>query len=116
MISNLMQESKNIEKVESFYNNRFMAGDIVNQMRNYWEEQKPELLLKNVGKDLKEKILSKSNKLHKLEHEWQDIYFALTSKEEEIRGEEKELKEIISEFISVCKKASRKGKKAERNF
>ena len=39
MISNLMQESKNIEKVESFYNNRFMAGDIVNQMRNYWEEQ-----------------------------------------------------------------------------
>jgi hypothetical protein len=110
VMDNLVKDTKNIDKIESFYNNRFMTEDIVSQMRTYWENKKPELLMKSVGKDLKEKIAGKTEKLHKLEHEWQDIYFALLTKEEEIRSEEKELKEDINEFMSVCKKAYKKKK------
>lgn len=112
LIKNLIQEQKNVDKMESFYNNKFATEDLVHQMRSYWEDQKPELLLRNVGSDLKEKMSEKTNKLHILEKEWQDVYFALLSKEEEIRNEEKELKEVISEFITVCKKSM--GKKPKR--
>lgn len=110
IMGSLVKDTKNIEKIESFYNNRFMTEDIVSQMRNYWENKKPELLMKNVGKNLKDKIAVKTEELHKLEHEWQDIYFALLSKEDQIRSEEKELKEDINEFMTVCKKAYKKKK------
>jgi hypothetical protein len=111
LIKNLIDEQKNVDKMESFYNNKFASDDLVHQMRTYWEEQKPELLLKNVGSDLKAKMNEKTNKLHILEKEWQDIYFALLSKEEEIRTEEKDLKEVIGEYITICKKAL--GKKSK---
>lgn len=109
-IMGTLNETKNIDKIESFYNNRFMTEDIVQQMRSYWENKKPELIMKNVGSDLKDKISTKTDKLHRLEQDWQDIYFKLTSKEEEIRAEEKELKEAIAEYVTVCKKAYKRKK------
>jgi hypothetical protein len=110
VMSSLVKDTKNLDKIESFYNNRFMTEDIVDQMKSYWENKKPELLLKSVGKDLKVKIAEQTEVLHKLEHEWQDIYFALLNKEEQIRDEEKELKQTITEFMDVCKRANKKRK------
>jgi hypothetical protein len=46
--------------------------------------------------------------LQGLEKEWQDIYFDLIEKEEEIKDKEKELKKMLKEFIELCKKRKRK--------
>ena len=42
--------------------------------------------------------------LQKLEGEWQKIYFDLISKEDEMKNQEKKLKEVINEFTEVFKK------------
>ena len=42
--------------------------------------------------------------MQELEKEWQERYFDLIEKEEEIRDVEKELKKILGEFVEVCKK------------
>jgi len=79
-------------------------------MREYWEKQQPEILLKNVSGDLKNKLMNKTNKLHKLEKEWQEVYFHLMEKEDLIRKEEKELKGDLSEFINLYKSSLKKKK------
>ena len=56
-------------------------------------------------------LLEKTDKLHHLEKDWQEIYLGLIKKEEEIRKEEKELKDSLSEFIGVYKKSLNKDKK-----
>ncbi len=112
LIENLTAETKNLDKLDSWYKNKFLPEDIVFQMREYWEKQKPELLLKNIGSDLKNRLLEKTDRLHHLEKEWQEIYLELLSKEEEIRKEEKELKKSISEFINLVKGIS--GRKKEK--
>ena len=49
--------------------------------------------------------MERTEKLHKLEQEWQQIYFDLIAKEEEIRKEERELKGTVSEFITAFKES-----------
>jgi len=73
-------------------------------MREYWQKQQPELLLKNISGELKNKLSAKTNKLHQLEKEWQEVYFSLLAKEDEIRKEEKDLKESLAEFIDLLKR------------
>ncbi len=106
LIKSITEENQDVDKLDSWYKNQFMPGDVVFQMREYWEKQQPEILLKNISGELKNRILEQSDKLHTIEKEWQEIYFTLLSKEEEIRKEEKELKNSISEFISLYKRSS----------
>src|SRR3989339_754121 len=76
------------------------------------DNEKTNSIIKVLGKNFQEKISVKINHLQSLEKEWQNIYFDLIEKEEEIKDEEKELKELLAEFVKICKKKSRdQGKK-----
>ena len=110
LIKNVIEGTHNFDKLDSWYNNKFLKEDMIFHMREYWEKQQPELLLKNISGELKIKLLEKTNKLHMMEKEWQNIYFNLLSKEEQIRKEEKELKESLSEFMDLIKKSKNRGK------
>jgi len=105
IMENITKETEDIDKLDSWYKNKFLPEDIVSQMRQYWEKQSPEIILKSIGKELKDELLEKTGKLHQLEKEWQSIYFDLLAKEDEIRKEEKELKEALSELMNLFKKS-----------
>jgi len=113
ILKSVSGEIGDLNKLDSWYKNKFLPGDIVSQMRDYWEKQQPGILLNNISGDLKINLLEKTNKLDQLEKEWQEIYFKLLSKEEEIRKEEKELKDSLSEFMNVFKAASRRNKRQQ---
>lgn len=98
-INNELDDGKNIEE---WYKNEFFPKDIVTEMKNYWGNQKKELIFKSLGKSFKERIETKIKELKKMEEEWQNIYLNLIKKEENIRKEEEELKKIISEFVGMC--------------
>jgi hypothetical protein len=104
LVKSITEETDDLDKLSSWYKNKFMPGDMVFQMREYWQKQQPELMLKNVSGELKQKLTTKTDRLHALEKEWQEIYFNLLSKEEEIRKEEKELKDSLAEFIDTLKR------------
>lgn len=101
---NLDKELGNLDKLESWYDKKFLTQDIVSDMRNYWENQKTNSVLQILGKNFKERINLKTTKLQELEREWQNIYFDLIEKEEEIKDEEKELKKLLAELVEICKK------------
>ncbi|MFH1802000.1 MAG: hypothetical protein ABH864_00950 [archaeon] len=103
LVKSITEETEDLDKLSSWYKNKFMPGDMVFQMREYWQKQQPELMLKNISGELKQKLAGKTEKLHALEKEWQEVYFNLLSKEEEIRKEEKELKDSLAEFIGMLK-------------
>lgn len=105
LVKSITEETEDLDKLSSWYKNKFMPGDMVFQMREYWQKQQPELMMKNVSGELKQKLTAKTDRLHALEKEWQEIYFNLLGKEEEIRREEKELKDSLSEFIDTLKRA-----------
>jgi hypothetical protein len=102
-------EITDLNKLEEWYNTKFLPRDAVSDMKKYWEKQKKGSIVSIVGGKFKEEISEKTTNLQKIEKEWQDIYFQLIEKEEEMRNEERELKKILAEFVAVCKK--RKGKK-----
>ncbi len=104
VISNVTKEVEDLDKLEYWYKSQFLPGDVVFQMREYWEKQSPDVIFKSMSGDLKDRLVERSNKLHQLEKDWQEIYFKLLSKEEEIRKEEKDLKESLQELIEVYKK------------
>ena len=105
LVKSVVEGSENIDKLDSWYKEKFMPQDIVFQMREYWQKQQPQILLKNIRGDLKNSMVEKTDKLHKLEQDWQQIYFDLIAKEEEIRKEERELKGVVSEFITAFKES-----------
>jgi hypothetical protein len=109
--SNINHEITDLDKLEEWYNNKFLPRDIVNDMRNYWEKQKHNTVIQLVGKNFQEKISEKTIKLKHLEKEWQDIYFDLIEKEEEIRNEERELKKVLSEFVELCNRKQKEQRK-----
>lgn len=111
VIKNAIEETEDLEKLNSWYKKKFEPQDIVHQLRDYWENQKPEILLKKVGKDVKEKILAKTEMLDQLEKDWQEIYFQLLEKENEIRSQEKEIKSLLSELIQVYQNSVKKTEK-----
>ncbi|RMD67480.1 hypothetical protein D6817_01525, partial [Candidatus Pacearchaeota archaeon] len=108
LIKNIIEQSENLDKLDSWYKKKFLPEDIVVHMREYWEKQQPQLLLKSVGGELKEKLVEKTERLHELEREWQEIYLELLAKEEEIRKQEKELKEALAEFITLLKESKQR--------
>ncbi|MCW8965650.1 MAG: hypothetical protein OQK82_03050 [Candidatus Pacearchaeota archaeon] len=103
-------EVEDLDKLEEWYKNKFLPGDIVSDMREYWENQKSDSILKILGKNLQDKISKKIQDLQILEKQWQAIYFDLIEKEEEIKKEESELKEILAEFMKICKTKNEEGK------
>jgi len=105
---NLLKEIDDLNKLEKWYNNKFLPGDVVTDMRSYWENKKTGSILKILGKNFQEKISGRISSLQQLEKEWQDIYFSLVEKENEIKDQEKELKEMLKEFIEVCKRRNGK--------
>ncbi len=101
---NINSEINDLDKLEEWYKQKFMPQDVVANMRRYWEDQKANSVLEVLGRNFKERIDEKTKDLQNLEKEWQNIYFDLIEKEEEIKDEEEELKRILAEFVEVCKK------------
>jgi len=75
--NNLNSEIEDLDKLESWYENKFVPQDVVSDMRSYWENQKTQSVLKILGKNFKERISTQTHNLQKLEGEWQNIYFDL---------------------------------------
>jgi hypothetical protein len=92
-----------LSQVEDLYKNNFSNRDMLSDMKEYWEDKKTDSLLEIVGEKYKERIAHKIERLQGLEKVWQSIYFELIEKEEEIKEGEAELKEILREFVEVCK-------------
>jgi len=103
-------EIANLNQLENWYKNKFLPQDIVSNMRDYWEKQNSGSVIKVIGRNFKEKITEKTENLQQLEREWQEMYFQLIEKEEEIRKEERELKKVLSEFVELCKARKKKRK------
>jgi len=104
------KEIHDLDDLENWYEKKFLPQDVVSNMKNYWESQKSTSVLQVLGKNFKQRINEKTSNLQKFEKEWQNSYFDLIEKEEEIRKEEADLKKILSEFVEICKR-----KKVEEN-
>lgn len=111
--NDINKELGDLNKIESWYNNKFLQKDTVSSMKSYWEKQKNISAIGILGKNYKNKITEKTSHLQNLEKEWQAKYFEMIEKEEEIRKEERELKNILAEFVEICK--SRKKENHEKN-
>ncbi|MEM0465953.1 MAG: hypothetical protein QXW97_04625 [Candidatus Pacearchaeota archaeon] len=101
--NNINKEINDLNKLESWYKNKFLPRDVVSEMRRHWESKKNISVINILGKNFKERINEKTLKLQQLEREWQNIYFDLIEKEEEIRKYERELKKMLAEFLELCK-------------
>lgn len=106
MLKNLETEIKDLSNLEEWFNETFSKKDMITNMKDYWQGQKKDLFLRALVQKFKEKISENIKKLQKMEMEWQEIYFKLAEKEEEMKKQEEILKKAISEFISVGKKIS----------
>jgi hypothetical protein len=104
LLNELNERETDISKLNQWYKTRFPKGNALEEMKGYWQEKKDELILESVGKELKAKLDVQMKKLQRLEGEWQKIYFDLVTKEEEMKKQEKKLKEIVKEFTAVFRK------------
>lgn len=104
LLKDVTKEMKSLDKFDQWYRAKFDSEDVVLKMREYWKNQTPEVFLRTTGADLKAQIVQRANALHNLEKEWQELYFSLLAKEDAIRKEEKELKKLVSTFVSLGKK------------
>ena len=114
-IEDINGEIKDLGKLEDWYNNKFLPQDVVSNMRTYWEGNKEDILIQSFGKEYKEKINAKIKILQELEMDWREIYFKLVKKEEEMKKEERVLKETLSEFVDLCKRRKLDGEKNEKS-
>lgn len=96
-------EIEDLDKLEDWYEKKFLPRDVLSDMRSYWENQKTTSVLKILGKNFQLKITDKLSHLQELEKGWQNAYFEMVEKEEEIKEQEKELKQLLREFVEICK-------------
>jgi hypothetical protein len=110
LIKGVMDESGSgdLKKLDSWCKNKSGSGDIVGQMKSYWDKQAPEKILSTFGGETKERLLAQVEKLHGLEKDWQASYLTLMECEEKIREEEKQLKEALAQFIDLYKRTSKR--------
>lgn len=101
--NDLNEEISDFSQFEGWYKDKFEKRDVINDMKIYWENQKTASIISILGKSFQEKISQKIIKLQELEKNWQGAYFELIQKEEEIKEQELELKELLAEFVRVCK-------------
>lgn len=99
----IVDELDDLDSLEGWYNKRMNSGDLVNKMKSYWNSQKRVSVLDIMAKNFKEKIAGKVSELQKLERDWQNVYFDLVEKEELIKEAEAGLREMVSEFMTICK-------------
>jgi hypothetical protein len=111
---NLNKEMDSLNRLEEWYNTKLLPEDTLSEMKNYWEKQKSSSVIQIIGKDFQDKITKKIILLQELEKSWQDIYFNLIEKEEQIKEQEKELKKMLAEFIEFCKKRVKNEKTKEK--
>jgi len=104
ILEDINGEIKDLNKLEDWYKNKFLPQDVVSNMRSYWEDNKADMIIRNFGSEYRQKINEKIKRLQELEEDWREIYFKLIKKEEEMKGEEKDLKETLSEFVDICKR------------
>jgi len=109
--ADINKEMKNLDKLENWHRNKFLPTDVVADMKDYWAGQKQGSFARLIGRNFKERIYERTVRLQQLEKDWQNIYFDLVEKEEDIRNEEKELKKLLSEFVKLAKSKTKKKKK-----
>lgn len=102
------------EKLEDWYEKKFVNEDVVGNMKGYWEGNKSDIIIKSFGAEYKRQINDKVKVLQKLEEDWREIYFRLVKKEEEMKKEERELKETVSEFVNLCKGRKHNGEEEKK--
>ena len=100
---NLEKEIADVDSLEEWYESKFSSRDMLGDMRSYWEKQKTPSIMEALGKNFQLKISQKVQELQGLEREWQNTYFELIGKEEEIKDTEQELKSMLNEFVKICK-------------
>ncbi|MFA5857105.1 MAG: hypothetical protein WC867_07110 [Candidatus Pacearchaeota archaeon] len=110
---NIDKEITNIEELEDWYKKKFVSRDIVKDMKKHWEGKKNNTVIKMLSKNFQERISEKTKNLKDLEKEWQNIYFNMVEKEEEIKEQEKELKMMLADFVEICKRKSKENEKEE---
>jgi hypothetical protein len=109
----LVEDLEDVSNVEEWYKEKFSERDMLSDMKDYWEDKKVDSLLEVVSENYRQKIANKVERLQGLEKIWQSIYFELIEKEEEIKESEAELKEILREFVEVCKNKKKSSGKKE---
>jgi hypothetical protein len=93
-----------VSKLEDWYEKKFVNDDVISNMKGYWEGNKADIIIQSFGAEYKRQINDKIQTLRGLEEDWREIYFRLIKKEEEMKKEERELKETLSEFVNLCKR------------
>ena len=104
VLNDINDELKDVGKLEDWYEKKFVKEDVVSNMRGYWEGNKADIIIESFGAEYKKQINDKVKVLRELEEDWREIYFRLIKKEEEMKKEERELKETLSEFVNLCKR------------
>lgn len=99
----LESEVSDTDSLENWCQSKFSSKDMLNEMKNYWENQKTSPLLEAFSQDFKKKISEQIKNLRNLEEDWRYTYFDLIKKEDKIKGAEEELKKTINEFVEICK-------------
>jgi hypothetical protein len=104
LLKNIEQENGNLTEAEKFFKQGFLSMDMLGEMKNYWESQKSNVLFTTTERGLRQKLLNKIGMLQSLEGEWQETHVHLIDKEEQIRVEEIELKNMLADFRDLCKR------------
>lgn len=104
VLDDINDEIKDLGNLEDWYEKKFLKQDVVSDMKGYWEGNKSDILIQSFGAEYKKEINEKIKILQALEEDWREIYFKLIKKEEEMKKEERELKETLSEFVDLCKR------------
>jgi hypothetical protein len=102
--SELMSEIKDINLIQKWYDKRFGEKGVVDNMKIYWNKQKEFEDLDSLAEEFKKRISVKVHELQNIERKWQTIYFDLIDKEEKIKFLERDLKKLLNEFVTICKK------------
>lgn len=115
ILEDINGEMSDVGKLEDWYQKKFVDEDVVQNMKGYWGGKKADIIIESFGAEYKRQINEKVKVLQELEEDWREIYFRLVKKEEEMKKEERELKETLSEFVDLCKrrKDEEKSKKPE---
>ncbi|MDA3836628.1 MAG: hypothetical protein PF542_03320 [Nanoarchaeota archaeon] len=99
----ISKEISDMNELDKWYDNRFSSSDVLDDMKTYWNKQKKQDVLEVLGQDFQKRINEKISKLQEVEKKWQSIYFDLVEVEEEIKDEEKGLKDLLKDFAKICK-------------
>lgn len=114
MHEKIEKDIHNLDKLENWYNGKLMPQDTIEEMKDYWSNQKSAVILHLLGTGFKDNIKEKINNLQELEKDWQTIYFELIEKEEQIKREEKELKKTLGDFLEIYKRRLGNSKKVKK--